>query len=104
MPEDKDLRIHEAEVVGGVIKHEGFKVLQREWEKIKAQALADLTNETLSDDTLKARQVIHNQITEWIDLPDMIIKRGDEAIEEDKEPKQKGSFLKKAVPFLGRRY
>lgn len=110
MTEEKDrqdTRISDALAVKELLdlNHSGFVILKREWEKIKARKLADLTNEKIMDDSLKARQVLYNEVGEWIDLPMLIIKKGEVAIEEKKiEEERKDHPIKKNIPFIGRRY
>lgn len=102
---EKDLRIEEGQAVEGLLGHTGFKVLLQGWQAIKHKALNDLTSEVLDDSTLKARQVIYNQISEWIDLPEKIIQRGVEAVAEQEDERiRKEHPIKRGIPFIGRKY
>lgn len=103
----QDTRMSDAIAIKDLLglKHSGFVILRREWEKIKAEKLADLTNEKITDDSLKARQVLYNEVCEWIDLPALIVKRGEAAVEEEKDAKEiKDHPIKRAIPFIGGRY
>lgn len=100
--EEQDVRIEEATAVKDAMQHTGVKILMREWEKVRDVKLADLSNEAIADDTLKARQVLFNEVKDWLDLPNRIIKMGEDAVAEDEEP-EKETVIKKAVNFIGRR-
>jgi hypothetical protein len=102
--DNKDNRIQDAEAVRDIVSKRGFKVILDRYLAVKHNALADLTNEGLADDTLKARQVIYNQICEWINIPEEIIEEGKVAVEELKQDgDRKDTFIKGSVPFVGRR-
>ena len=103
--EEKDNRILEADTVKELLSHRGFKILSQRWEQIKERALADLLNEAIADDSLKARQVIYNQICEWAELPKKIMQEGVNAVDElNEEGNRKEHFIKEDVPFIGRQY
>jgi len=100
---EHDLRIQEAEAVKGLTKHPGYKILLRKYNEVKDIAFDDLCNEALSDDSLKARQVIYNQICEWMYVPDLIIQDGDNAVAEMKvDETRPETKIKRAVKFIGR--
>ena len=102
--EERDDRILRASAVQKIIRTNGYRILLKEYKKVKEQAFADLRNEEFSKDSLSERQKIFNQIEEWIDLPNSIIAEGDTAIAESKEPEPQGNFIKRAVQNIGRRY
>jgi len=100
-----DNRVNDAIAIKDLTSKDGFKVLQRHWERIKEQAFADLTNESLPESNLSQRQKIYNQILEWIDLPNSIMKKGEIAVDEQKvEKERKDHPIKEAKSFLGLRY
>jgi len=100
-----DSRIPDAIAVKELLSQSGFKVLEREWEKIKEQAFADFINEGLPESNLSQRQKIYNQITEWINLPASIMKKGEIAVEGQKAEKEREEHpIKEAKSFLGLRY
>jgi len=100
-PEEKDLRIEKASAVKEAISKAGFKIIQEEWEKIKEGAFVDLRNEQLAPEELRAAQIVYNQICEWINIPDNIIKEAQEIAKEQERPQR---FLNKKIPFLDRSY
>ncbi|MCK4308219.1 hypothetical protein KAW50_08350 [candidate division WOR-3 bacterium] len=102
--EPKDERLQRASAIQGLLNHKGYKILKKEWEKVKEQAFNDLIDETLPDSNLSQRRYVYNQICEWIDLPNLIIGEGETAVAESKEPQPKESFVKRAVQFMGRKY
>jgi len=100
-----DNRVNNAIAIKDLTSKDGFKVLQRHWERIKEQAFIDLTNESLPESNLSQRQKIYNQIIEWIDLPNSIMKSGENAVDEQKIEKERSSHpIKEAKSFLGLRY
>lgn len=100
--DEKDLRIERASAVSKVLKERGIKILQEEWEKIREKAFQDLTNEGLASEELRAAQMVYNQICEWIEIPNNIIKEGQDVGQESERSPMR--IIKKAVPFLDRRY
>ena len=103
--EEKDPRIEEAIAIKELMKRKGFEILKKKWELIKEGAFADLRNETFGDETLKARQIVYNQICEWIDIPQAILNEGENAIqEEEEEDKRESHPIKKAIKFIRRPY
>jgi len=102
--EPQDKRLQRASAVQKIIRTNGYRILLKEYKKVKEQAFADLRNEEFSKDSLSERQKIFNQIEEWIDIPNSIIAEGDTAIAESKMPEQKPNFIKRGVAFIGRRY
>jgi len=100
-----DSRINDAIAIKELLSQSGFKVLEREWEKIKEQAFADFINEALPESNLSQRQKIYNQITEWINLPASIMKKGEFAVEEQKAEKEREDTpIKEEKKFFGLRY
>ena len=107
MPKDKkqDSRVSDAIAIKDLLSQSGFKVLEREWKKIKEQAFADIINEALPESNLSQRQKIYNQITEWLNLPVAIMKRGEIAVEEQRAEKgRKEHPIKSSIPFMKNRY
>jgi len=102
--EPQDKRLQRASAVQKIIRTNGYRILLKEYKKVKEQAFADLRNEEFSKDSLSERQKIFNQIEEWIDIPNSIIAEGDTAIAESKMPEQKPSLIKRGINFIGRRY
>jgi hypothetical protein len=100
MMDKEDKRIERAKVIEEIMTMPGWAILKEEWEKIKQKAFIDLTNELLDDTTLKTRQIIYNQINEWIDLPETIINEGKQVLEQERILPR---VIKKNIPFLGRR-
>lgn len=102
---ESDSRVSNAVAVKDLLSQGGFKVLEREWERIKAQAFNDLIDESLPESNLSQRQKIYNQITEWCILPSSIMKRGETAIDEQKAEKERKEHpIKEPKTFLGLRY
>ena len=58
---------------------QGFKILWTQFEAIELAAIVDLEDESKPDDTLKMRQRIRNLIRKWLDVPNELIRKGDEA-------------------------
>lgn len=58
---------------------QGFKTLWTQYEAIELAAIADLEDESKPDETLKMRQRIRNLIKKWLDVPNEIIRKGNEA-------------------------
>ena len=102
--EERDDRIQRASAVQKIVRTNGYRILLKEYKKVKEQAFADLVDETLPDSNLSQRRYVYNQICEWIDIPKSIIAEGDTAIAESKMPEQKPNFIKRGVAFIGRRY
>jgi len=102
--EPQDKRLQRASSVQKIIRTNGYRILLKEWEKVKEQAFADLISEDLPDSSLSQRRYVYNQICEWIQIADLIIAEGDTAIAESKMPEQKPNFIKKSVEFIKRRY
>jgi len=101
----EDTRVNDAILIRELSTQSGFKVLKREWEKVKEQAHKDVFDESLPESNLSQRQKIYNQITEWIALPDFIMKRGEIAVEEQKAEKdRKDHPIKSNIPFMKNRY
>ena len=95
MSDKIDQTIKEANEVKRMIQHSvGFKILQKRWENIKQQAFNDLINENFDDITIKARQVLYNQICEWIEIPRLIVKDGEDILraKEEEEEEEKGMY------------
>ena len=101
----QDNRVNDAIAIKDLMSKDGFKVLQRHWERIKEQAFADFCNESLPESNLSQRQKIYNQILEWIDLPASIMKSGENAVDEQKlEKERKEHPIKSSIPFMKNRY
>ena len=106
MKEQKqDTRINDAIAVKDLLSQSGFKVLEREYERIKEQAFADLINEKFDVSNIAQRQKIYNQIVEWLNLPGSIMKKGEIAVEEQKAEKERKEHpIKSSIPFMKNRY
>lgn len=100
-----DDRINNAIAVKELSSQSGFKVLEREWERIKEQAFTNLIDERLPESNLSQRQKIYNQIVEWINLPASIMKNGEIAVDEQKADKERKEHpIKSNIPFMKNRY
>lgn len=60
-----------------------FQILMDKWKEIQSQALDDLKNPALPDDTLKHRQLLSNEIDRWVAMPEYLISLGLIAKEEE---------------------
>ena len=97
--------MNNAIAIKDLLSKNGFKVLEREWERIKEQAFNNLIDERLPESNLAQRQKIYNQITEWIHLPASIMKNGEIAVDEQKADKERKEHpIKSNIPFMKNRY
>ena len=101
--QDVDLRTYRAAEIKKIMTMPGFKMLEDEYNSVKELAFSDLINEGLQDETLKERQIIYNQVCEWLEIPQNIIQQGKDAIEDEKKSKlEKPTFIKGDVPYMGK--
>lgn len=105
-PEDKDRdeRIARAVAVKALRNHTGFEILKAEWLKIKDEVFAGLVDEKLSGVDISLMQKLYNRVCLWIDIPQTIIKEGEDAIAEGTEPEQPEHPTKRSILGIGRRY
>ena len=100
-----DNRVNDAIAIKDLMSKGGFKVLQRHWERIKENAFNNLIDEKIDKDTILERQKIYIMIGIWINLPASIMKRGENAVEEQEaEKERKDHPIKSWSPFTGHRY
>lgn len=108
MPEaKKDTRKVDAEAVKRIVDTKGFKVLEEYWKQIKDRSFFELTNPSLKGEELKMWQIGYNQISQWLEIPGLIIKKGEEAIREEEEKVEKegsASPVKEPKSFMGTNY
>jgi putative heme iron utilization protein len=101
---ERDLRIERAAAVKEAMEHKGVKILFEEYAKMKVEALRNLLDESIASESLELRQKIHNQICDWLKIPESIISEGEKAVMEMKaEEDRPETFIKRNIPFLGRR-
>ena len=87
------------------MQHVGVKILFEEYAKEKEQAFKNLIDEALPSTNIELRQKVYNQICDWLKIPEIIIEAGNTALNEQKaEEDRPQTFIKRAIPFLGRRY
>jgi hypothetical protein len=100
----QDQRIERAEAVKDAMEHKGVKILFEEYRRLQEDAFRNLIDEGIDASNLELRQKLYNQIGDWLKIPDLIIADGNSALEELRaEEERPQTFIKRAIPFLGRR-
>lgn len=104
--ENRDTRIEEASAIKSLLKHSGYEILLKYYNEIKDGAHSEVFDERFNDDTLARRRDIYNQITNWLKIPERIIKTGEQAIlEKGQEDDRPDTTIKGSdTPYVGRRY
>ena len=100
--DEQDTRIPDAENVRRALKTKGFHLCIKKWEEIKAQAHKDAFDEricgvnqlSIKDNVIR----LHNQIEEWLNVPNVIIQAGEDAASEKKAEREIEE--KEAEPFM----
>jgi hypothetical protein len=95
-----DPRIVDGNLVEEALKTQGMQLCLEEWEAIKTQALKDIMNESIYGNeglSIKDYQVkLYNQITEWLYVPQMFIRKKKFALSE----REKKAEVKEVPPFM----